>query len=127
MGRYKERIAKEMGATEYWMDSPRPPYHLSTHDVGVHRMGLDPATSVTNVYGEVHECRGLFAVGGGQFVSYGGYNQNQTVQWFIDTRKPIIAQSGKPLYLYLPPGLHEIGCLDTEAKLTLHEIRIKEE
>jgi gluconate 2-dehydrogenase alpha chain len=80
MGRYKERIAKEMGATEYWMDSPRPPYHLSTHDVGVHRMGLDPATSVTNVYGEVHECRGLFAVGGGQFVSYGGYNPNQTVQ-----------------------------------------------
>lgn len=80
MGRYKERIAKEMGASEYWMDSPRPPYHLSTHDVGVHRMGLDPATSVTNVYGEVHECRGLFAVGGGQFVSYGGYNPNQTVQ-----------------------------------------------
>ncbi|RZT60654.1 gluconate 2-dehydrogenase alpha chain [Microcella alkaliphila] len=80
MGRYKERIAKEMGATEYWMDSPRPPYHLSTHDVGVHRMGLDPATSVTNVHGEVHECRGLFAVGGGQFVSYGGYNPNQTVQ-----------------------------------------------
>jgi gluconate 2-dehydrogenase alpha chain len=35
---------------------------------------------VTNVYGEVHECRGLFAVGGGQFVSYGGYNPNQTVQ-----------------------------------------------
>ena len=55
------------------------------------------------------------------------FDQNQTVQWFIDTRKPIIAQSGKPLYLYLPPGLHEIGCLDTEAKLTLHEIRIKEE
>lgn len=80
MGRYKERIAQEMGAKEYWMDSPRPPYHLSTHDVGVHRMGLDPATSVTDVYGEVHECKGLFAVGGGQFVSYGGYNPNQTVQ-----------------------------------------------
>ncbi len=80
MGRYKEQIAKEMGAKEYWMDSPRPPYHLSTHDVGVHRMGDDPATSVTNRFGEVHECRGLFAVGGGQFVSYGGYNPNQTIQ-----------------------------------------------
>ncbi|GAB2528747.1 GMC family oxidoreductase [Paramicrobacterium agarici] len=80
MGRYKERIAREMGATEYWMDSPRPPYHLSTHDVGVHRMGTDPATSVTNEFGAVHECSGLYAVGGGQFVSYGGYNPNQTVQ-----------------------------------------------
>lgn len=80
MGRYKERIAREMGANDFWMDSPRPPYHLSTHDVGVHRMGEDPSTSVTNVYGEVHECRGLYAVGGGQFVSYGGYNPNQTIQ-----------------------------------------------
>ena len=62
------------------MDPPRPPYHLSTHDVGVHRMGTDPATSVTDIYGEVHECQGLYAVGGGQFVSYGGYNPNQTVQ-----------------------------------------------
>ncbi|GGM18950.1 GMC family oxidoreductase [Nakamurella endophytica] len=79
-GRYKERIAHEMGARAYWMDSPRPPYHLSTHDVGVHRMGEDPATSVTDVHGELHECRGLYAVGGGQFVSYGGYNPNQTVQ-----------------------------------------------
>ncbi len=80
MGRYKELIAKEMGATSYWMDPVRPPYHLSTHDVGVHRMGNDPATSVTDVYGRVHECDGLLAVGGGQFVSYGGYNPNQTVQ-----------------------------------------------
>ncbi|MCU1571137.1 MAG: gluconate dehydrogenase [Naasia sp.] len=80
MGRYKELIAREMGAKSYWTDSPRPPYHLSTHDVGVHRMGEDPATSVTDIYGEVHECRGLYAIGGGQFVSYGGYNPNQTIQ-----------------------------------------------
>jgi gluconate 2-dehydrogenase alpha chain len=80
MGRYKEKIAREMGAKDYWMDSPRPPYHLSTHDVGVHRMGEDPATSVTDIYGQVHECEGLYAIGGGQFVSYGGYNPNQTIQ-----------------------------------------------
>ncbi len=80
MGRYKRRIAEEMGAVEHWMDPASPPYHLSTHDVGVHRMGLDPATSVTDPFGQVHECRGLYAVGGGQFVSYGGYNPNQTVQ-----------------------------------------------
>jgi len=80
LGRYKQRIAREMGATSYWTDPSRPPYHLSTHDVGVHRMGENPATSVTDIHGEVHECRGLYAVGGGQFVSYGGYNPNQTIQ-----------------------------------------------
>lgn len=80
LGRYKQHIAREMGATDYWMDPPRPAYHLSTHDVGVHRMGENPATSVTDVYGEVHGCVGLYAVGGGQFVSYGGYNPNQTIQ-----------------------------------------------
>lgn len=80
MGRYKERIAQEMGATDHWMDSPRPPYHLSTHDVGVHRMGEDPARSVTDVHGAVHSVSGLYAVGGGSFVSYGGYNPNLTIQ-----------------------------------------------
>lgn len=80
LGRYKQHIAREMGATDYWMDAPRPQYHLSTHDVGMHRMGENPATSVTDVYGEVHGCSGLYAVGGGQFVSYGGYNPNETIQ-----------------------------------------------
>ncbi|HEV2033420.1 MAG TPA: GMC family oxidoreductase [Candidatus Dormibacteraeota bacterium] len=80
LGAIKARISKEMGALDSWQDSPRPPYHLSTHDVGVHRMGEDPARSATDVYGEVHECPGLFAVGGGQFVTYGGYNPNETIQ-----------------------------------------------
>ena len=80
MGRYKEKLAREMGASEFWTDSPRPPYHLSTHDVGVHRMGLDPQNSVTDPYGKVHECAGLYAIGGGGFVSYGGYNPNETIQ-----------------------------------------------
>jgi gluconate 2-dehydrogenase alpha chain len=79
-GRYKERIAREMGATETWMDPARPPYHLSTHDVGVHRMGDDPTASVTDRFGEVHGCSGLYALGGGGFVSYGGYNPNLTIQ-----------------------------------------------
>lgn len=80
MGGYKEKIAREMGAREFWTDSPRPPYHLSTHDVGVHRMGLDPQNSVTDPYGKVHECAGLYTIGGGGFVSYGGYNPNETIQ-----------------------------------------------
>jgi gluconate 2-dehydrogenase alpha chain len=79
-GRYKAHIAREMGSTDYWMDFPRPAYHLSTHDVGVHRMGENPATSVTDAYGEVHGCAGLYAVGGGSFVSYGGYAPTETIQ-----------------------------------------------
>lgn len=79
-GGIKRRIAQEMGAKETWMDSPRPPYHLSTHDVGVHRMGYDPDTSVTDPFGAVHGIDGLYAVGGGSFVSYGGYNPNETIQ-----------------------------------------------
>jgi gluconate 2-dehydrogenase alpha chain len=76
----KLRIADEMGVLERWHDPARPPYHLSTHDVGVHRMGEDPAASVTDVYGEVHGCPGLFAVGGGLFPSYGAYNPTLTIQ-----------------------------------------------
>jgi gluconate 2-dehydrogenase alpha chain len=79
-GGIKQRIAQEMGAKETWMDSPRPPYHLSTHDVGVHRMGYDPETSATDPFGAVHDIEGLYAVGGGSFVSYGGYNPTETIQ-----------------------------------------------
>jgi gluconate 2-dehydrogenase alpha chain len=80
LGTIKRQIAEQMGVLDSWMDPSRPPYHLSTHDVGVHRMGDDPATSVTDRFGEVHECQGLYALGGGQFPSYGGYNPNLTIQ-----------------------------------------------
>ncbi|MEA2401681.1 MAG: gluconate 2-dehydrogenase alpha chain [Thermoleophilaceae bacterium] len=76
----KHRIADEMGALQRWEDPSPPPYHMSTHDVGVHRMGEDPARSVTDPYGQVHECPGLYAVGGGQFPSYGAYNPTLTIQ-----------------------------------------------
>lgn len=80
LSRIKHRIADEMGVLDRWEDAAPPPYHMSTHDVGVHRMGEDPAKSVTDVWGEVHECPGLFAVGGGQFPSYGAYNPTLTLQ-----------------------------------------------
>jgi gluconate 2-dehydrogenase alpha chain len=43
-------------------------------------MGYDPDTSVTDPFGAVHGIDGLYAVGGGSFVSYGGYNPNETIQ-----------------------------------------------
>jgi gluconate 2-dehydrogenase alpha chain len=78
--RVKHRIAEEMGVRESWEHSSRPFYHLSTHEVGVHRMGEDPAASVVDPYGESHECGGLWVLGGGQFPSYGGYNPTLTIQ-----------------------------------------------
>jgi gluconate 2-dehydrogenase alpha chain len=76
----KRRIANEMGVQESWEHDSRPFYHLSTHETGLHRMGEDPATSVVDPYGESHECKGLWVLGGGQFPSYGGYNPTQTIQ-----------------------------------------------
>jgi gluconate 2-dehydrogenase alpha chain len=75
----KRRIAAEMGMTEWWEDSVNPNYHVTVHDAGLHRMGEDPATSVTSITGEVHECGGLFACGGGQFPTLSAYNPTETI------------------------------------------------
>ena len=77
--RIKQELARELGMKETWADSPTPKYHITVHDTGTHRMGLDPKTSVTNPYGEVHEMPGLFAVGGGQFPTLAAYNPTHTI------------------------------------------------
>jgi gluconate 2-dehydrogenase alpha chain len=76
----KRAITDEMGAIQFWSEPTPPLYHLSTHEVGTHRMGVDPATSVVDIFGESHECRGLYVVGGGQFPTLSGYNPTQTIQ-----------------------------------------------
>jgi gluconate 2-dehydrogenase alpha chain len=78
--RVKRSIGEEMGMREFWEEPAPPAYHLSTHEVGTHRMGEDPQTSVVDVFGESHECRGLYAVGGGQFPTLSGYNPTETIQ-----------------------------------------------
>jgi gluconate 2-dehydrogenase alpha chain len=75
----KRRIAKEMGAVTTWEEPARPAYHMSTHEVGCHRMGEDPQRSVVDIYGKSHECSNLYVIGGGQFPSYSGYNPTQTI------------------------------------------------
>ncbi|MDO8213546.1 GMC family oxidoreductase [Conexibacter sp. CPCC 206217] len=77
--RIKRRIGQEMGMTEFWNETPRPAWHLSTHEVGTHRMGEDPAASVVDRHGETHECAGLFAIGGGQFPTNPSYNPTTTI------------------------------------------------
>lgn len=76
----KRAIAQEMGCTFWWEESSKPSYHISTHEVGTHRMGENPRESVVDIYGRSHEVSNLFAVGGGQFPNYGGYNPTQTLQ-----------------------------------------------
>lgn len=75
----KRAIAREMGLTTWWEETTRPDYHLSTHEVGTHRMGDDPATSVVDRFGRSHECPNLYVIGGGQFPSYHGYNPTETI------------------------------------------------
>jgi gluconate 2-dehydrogenase alpha chain len=43
-------------------------------------MGVDPATSVVDPFGQSHECSGLYVVGGGQFPTLPTYNPTQTIQ-----------------------------------------------
>jgi gluconate 2-dehydrogenase alpha chain len=76
----KRKIAQEMGCSTWWEESTNPDYHISTHEVGTHRMGEDPSTSVVDMFGRSHEVGNLFVIGGGQFPSYGGYNPTQTLQ-----------------------------------------------
>ncbi|NRF95905.1 GMC family oxidoreductase [Paenibacillus frigoriresistens] len=75
----KTKIAIEIGMTEWWEDSATPAYHVSVHDVGTHRMGWDPHSSVVDPFGEVHECKGLYAIGGGQFPTFPSYNPTETI------------------------------------------------
>jgi gluconate 2-dehydrogenase alpha chain len=77
--RVKHRIAQEMGATRTWEAPYAPPYHISTHELGTHRMGDDPSASVVDRYGRCHECPNLLAVGGGMFPTYGSYNPTLTI------------------------------------------------
>jgi gluconate 2-dehydrogenase alpha chain len=76
----KRKIAAEMNLTTWWEETSNPDYHLSTHEVGTHRMGEDPSTSVVDIFGRSHEVNNLFVIGGGQFPSYHGYNPTQTIQ-----------------------------------------------
>jgi gluconate 2-dehydrogenase alpha chain len=76
----KTALFQAMGARTIWNAPIAPPYNISTHEVGITRMGEDPATSVANRYGQSHELPNLFLLGGGLFPTYGGYNPTETIQ-----------------------------------------------
>lgn len=49
------------------------------HEVGTVRMGNDPSKSVLNKYNQAHDCKNLFVVDGGSFVSQPDKNPTWTI------------------------------------------------
>jgi gluconate 2-dehydrogenase alpha chain len=78
LGRMEE-ILRTMGAAETWRGAPTSGV-LSAHDVGGARMGDDPATSVVDGYGRVHDVEGLLVLGGATFPTCTGTNPTETIQ-----------------------------------------------
>ncbi|MCZ2100906.1 MAG: GMC family oxidoreductase [Chitinophagales bacterium] len=80
-----EEILTNMGAiifgekpgpdTEYGLLAPG----RIIHEVGTTRMGHDPKTSVLNSYAQAHDCKNLFVVDGGSFVSQADKNPTWTI------------------------------------------------
>lgn len=49
------------------------------HEVGTTRMGDDPKSSVLNKFNQAHDCKNLFVVDGGAFVSQADKNPTWTI------------------------------------------------
>ena len=74
-----------MGAVITWGDDgPENNYGLESpgkiiHEAGTVRMGNDPKRSALNKYNQAHECKNLFVVDGGPFVSQADKNITWTI------------------------------------------------
>ncbi len=81
---FKE-IMHEMGAVITWGDDGAANnYGLETpgkiiHEAGTTRMGNDPKTSALNKHNQAHDCKNLFVVDGGAFVSQADKNITWTI------------------------------------------------
>jgi len=82
---FKE-IMHNMGAVITWGgdDGPENNYGLETpgkiiHEAGTVRMGNDPKRSSLNKWSQAHDCKNLFCVDGGQFVSQADKNITWTI------------------------------------------------
>jgi choline dehydrogenase-like flavoprotein len=79
-------ILHAMGAVITWGgdDGPEDNYGLHApgniiHEAGTVRMGDDPKQSALNKYAQAHDCKNLFNVDGGMFVSQGDKNITWTI------------------------------------------------
>jgi gluconate 2-dehydrogenase alpha chain len=67
------------GAARTWPSAPRP-NAISTHTYGGTVMGDDPAASVVDSFGEVHDAPGLFVLGASTFPGTGGRGPTETIE-----------------------------------------------
>jgi choline dehydrogenase-like flavoprotein len=79
-------IMHQMGAIITWGndDNKENNYGLETpgkiiHEAGTVRMGSDPKKSALNKFSQAHDCKNLFVVDGGQFVSQADKNITWTI------------------------------------------------
>jgi choline dehydrogenase-like flavoprotein len=81
---FAELIHAMKGVITSGQDGPENNYGLSNpgqiiHEVGTVRMGDDPKKSALNKYNQAHDCRNLFVVDGGPFVSQADKNPTWTI------------------------------------------------
>ena len=81
---FAEIIDKMGGVVTWGKDGAENDYGLEApgriiHEVGTTRMGDDPKRSVVNRYNQAHECKNLFVVDGGPFVSQADKNPTWTI------------------------------------------------
>ena len=82
---FREIIHNMGGIVTYGADDgPHNDYGLAApgriiHEVGTTRMGDDPKKSVVNRYNQAHDCKNLFVVDGGPFVSQADKNPTWTI------------------------------------------------
>lgn len=80
-----QEIIHKTGATITWgIAGPETNYGLATpgriiHEVGTVRMGSDKRTSALNKFNQSHDCKNLFVVDGGAFVSQADKNPTWTI------------------------------------------------
>lgn len=90
LGEHEQRVAafakekatawlKTAGAAETWGGDAFP-LALNSHAYGGTRMGADPASSVVDRWGRVHDTPGVYVIGASTFPSVSGKNPTQTVQ-----------------------------------------------
>jgi len=81
-------ILRAAGASRIWGSPEVRAVPTMTHDTGGCRMGDDPATSVTNRYGQLWDVPNLFVGGGALFPTMAGKNPTETIwmlsYWFAD-------------------------------------------
>ncbi len=74
-----EEILIEAGASKTWQSIGGGGIGAGQHQMGTCRMGDDPATSVVNKYGQVHDIENLYVADGSLCVTGGGFNPALTI------------------------------------------------